>query len=148
MQIEISCLGSFQSDQGVALQRGGQWAVCDQVSERSRREEVLGCFRLRDLLYNTFCVKMNFSELCPGTPEESCDSLGPFLTLVEEAEVSEYLPTTPPLLSHYTAPSLDIKTARKPLVLQPTTIRLNRVRGFISRRHKTLKQTFPGTQKF
>ena len=85
------------------------------------------CLRLRDLLYNTFCVKMNFSQLCPESQEESCDILGPFLTVSEEAKVSEYLPSTPPLLSHHTAPALDIKTARKPLVLQPTTIRLNKV---------------------
>ena len=85
------------------------------------------CLRLRDLLYNTFCVKMNFSLLTPPALEENCTSLEPFLVRSAEAEVTEYISSTPPLLSHTTGPPLDIKTARKPLVLQPTTIRLNKV---------------------
>ena len=84
--------------------------------------------RLRNVLYNTFCVKMNFSQLNPPAPEENCVSLEPFLVRSEEAEVTEYISTTPPLLSHSTGQALEIKTARKPLVLQPTTIRLNKVR--------------------
>ena len=71
---------------------------------------------------------MNFSLLNPPALEENCASLEPFLVRSEEAEMTEYVSSTPPLLSHSTGPALDIKTARKPLVLQPTTIRLNKVR--------------------
>ena len=71
---------------------------------------------------------MNFSQLNPPAPEENCVSLEPFLVRSEEAQVTEYISTTPPLLSHSTGQALDIKTARKPLVLQPTTIRMNKVR--------------------
>ena len=83
--------------------------------------------RLRDFLYNTFCVKMHFSLVCQAASEESCETLGPFQVEEEEVEVSDYLPSTPPLLSHTTARPPEVKTGRKPLVLQPTTIRLNRV---------------------
>ena len=93
-------------------------------------DEATGLYviRLRNVLYNTFCVKMNFSLLSPPALEENCTSLEPFLMRPEEAEMTDYVSSTPPLLSHTTGPPLDIKTARKPLVLQPTTIRLNKVR--------------------
>jgi len=108
-------------------------------------DEATGLYviRLRNVLYNTFCVKMNFSLLNPPAPEENCASLEPFLVSGEEAEVTEYVSSTPPLLSHTTGHPLDIKTARKPLVLQPTTIRLNKgLRNFDSPRTERIVLDF------
>ena len=89
---------------------------------------------------------MNFSLLSPPAPEENCDSLEPFLVRGEEAEVTEYISSPPPLLSHSTGQPLDIKTARKPLVLQPTTIRLNRVSPSLSFL-QTKTEIFPGVEE-
>ena len=91
---------------------------------------------------------MNFSLLNPPAPEENCASLEPFLVSGEEAEVTEYVSSTPPLLSHTTGHPLDIKTARKPLVLQPTTIRLNKVRPLLSLISKLKYQYLPGIEDF
>ena len=91
---------------------------------------------------------MNFSLLNPPAPEENCASLEPFLVSGEEAEVTEYVSSTPPLLSHTTGKPLDIKTARKPLVLQPTTIRLNKVRPSLPLLSKLKYQHLPGIEEF
>jgi len=82
--------------------------------------------RLRNGLYNTFCISMNFSTTTPAMPLESCQSLSPFHVESEKAGPSNHVSTTPPLLSYKIAPELHIKTARKPIELQPTEIRLNR----------------------
>ena len=91
---------------------------------------------------------MNFSLLNPPAPEENCATLEPFLVSGEEAEVTEYVSSTPPLLSHTTGKPLDIKTARKPLVLQPTTIRLNKVRPPLPLLSKLKYQHLPGIEEF
>ena len=70
---------------------------------------------------------MNFSTTTPAMPLESCQSLTPFNVESETAGPSNHVSTTPPLLSYKIAPELHIKTARKPIELQPTEIRLNRV---------------------
>ena len=63
--------------------------------------------------------------------------------------MTEYISSTPPLLSHSTGPHLDIKTARKPLVLQPTTIRLNRVSPSLSfLQTEILQKYFQGLRSF
>ena len=51
----------------------------------------------------------------------------PFHVSHETADTRVHVSSTPPLLCHDTAPLVDLKTARKPIELQPTTIRLNRV---------------------
>jgi len=82
--------------------------------------------RLRNVLYNTFCVSMNFSTDVPCVTEETCSSLPPFHVSHVSADTRVHVSSTPPLLSHDTAPLVDCKTARKPIQLQPTTIRLNK----------------------
>ena len=91
---------------------------------------------------------MNFSLLNPPAPEENCATLEPFLVSGEEAEMTEYVSLTPPLLSHTTGKPLDIKTARKPLVLQPTTIRLNKVRPSLPLISFLKTQIFAGIEEF
>jgi len=81
--------------------------------------------RLKDELYNTFCVKVNFS-LTPHQPEESCEPLPPFQPITDIACATDYQSNQPPLVNHTTMEPVETKTARKPVVLEPTAIRLNR----------------------
>ena len=80
---------------------------------------------MKDELYNTFCVKVNFS-LTPHQPEESCEPLPPFQPITDIACATDYQSNQPPLVNHTTMEPVETKTARKPVVLEPTAIRLNR----------------------
>jgi len=82
--------------------------------------------RLRSALYNTFCVSMNFSTECPVLAEESCSDLPPFLATSDTAAPSCHASATPPLLCHRTGPPPDTRTARRPVQIEPTVIRLNK----------------------
>jgi len=84
--------------------------------------------RLKDEIFNTFCVKINFS-IAPQQQEEFCEPLPPFQFSTDEANQSTYTIASPPLVTHQTAEPVETQTAkiaRKPLVLEPTVIRLNK----------------------
>ena len=55
--------------------------------------------RMRDVLYNTFCVSMSFTTESPVMLEEVCSDLAPLEVTEDRAEVSSYVSPTPPLVS-------------------------------------------------
>ena len=55
--------------------------------------------RLRDVLYNTFCVSMSFTTESPVMVEEACFDLAPLEVTEDRAEVTNYVSPTPPLVS-------------------------------------------------
>lgn len=84
--------------------------------------------RLKDEIFNTFCVKINFS-ISPQQPEEFCEPIPPFQFDTDSASQTTYAIDSPPLVTHQTAQPVETKTAkaaRKPKVIEPTVIRLNR----------------------
>ena len=82
--------------------------------------------RLRNALYNTFCVDMKFTKESPVIEEETCLNIAPFTVSYDSVQFQEHVSTTPPLISYNIAPTIQTKTARKKVELQPTEIRLNR----------------------
>lgn len=82
--------------------------------------------KLRDVLYNTFCVSMSFTTEDLVMQEEVCTNLAPLEVTEDRAEVTSYVSLTPPLSSHGTGERVETRTARKPVQIEPTVIRLNR----------------------
>ena len=74
---------------------------------------------------------MNFSTECPVLAEESCSDLPPFLATSDTAAPSCHASATPPLLCHRTGPPPDTRTARRPVQIEPTVIRLNKVKIYL-----------------
>ena len=70
-------------------------------------------------------MKINFS-ISPEQPEESCEAIPSFQYEVDTAGQSIYTIDSPPLVTHTTTMPVETKTARKPVVLEPTVIRLNK----------------------
>jgi len=81
--------------------------------------------RLKDELFNTFCMKINFS-VAPQQPELFCEPIPPFQFETDTCAWTIYSSETPPLVSHETMGPVETKTAKKPLVLEPIVIRLNK----------------------
>jgi len=82
--------------------------------------------RLRNALYNTFCVNMKFTKESPVIEEETCFNLDPFTVSYDYVKFQEHVSSTPPLISYILAPAVETKTARKKVEIQPTEIRLKK----------------------
>lgn len=87
---------------------------------------VFSIFRLRNALYNTFCVNMKFTKESPVIEEETCFNLDPFTVSYDYVKFQEHVSSTPPLKSYILAPAVETKTARKKVEIQPTEIRLKK----------------------
>merc|ERR1712012_143279 len=99
--------------------------------------------RLRNAIYNTFCVSMNFVDEMIIDKDEGCDDLEPLEMIVGTAELSDHVSTTPPLSPPPLKSDVEVKTAKKKLVIEPTPIRLNKgLRSFDSPRENRVVLDF------
>merc|ERR1712012_1414377 len=99
--------------------------------------------RLRNAIYNTFCVSMNFVDEMIIDKDEGCDDLEPLEMSVDTAELSDHVSTTPPLSPPPLKSDVEVKTAKKKLVIEPTPIRLNKgLRSFDSPRENRVVLDF------
>ena len=70
---------------------------------------------------------MNFVDEMIIDKDEGCGDLEPLEMSVDTAELSDHVSTTPPLSPPPLKSDVEVKTAKKKLVIEPTPIRLNKV---------------------
>jgi len=127
-ETNVTLLRSIKDIEG-HFQRTGELLYNEEAND-------LIVLRLKDEIFNTFCVKINF-YIAPYQPEEFCEPIPPFEFETDTAAENTYIVSRPPLETHQTTEPLETKTAQppkpKPKVVEPTVIKLKKgLRSFDS----------------